>query len=475
MKKILILTAFLFAASCFTLGAQQNLRTGYFLDGYTYGYKLNPAFQGERGFLAIPAAGKASVGVESNLGLSTFLYPSGNKMVTFLHPEVSADEFLGKMNYGNKAMVNADLPVIAFGFRTGKAYHTLDLSVRADVGMNLTKDIFAFMKVGSSDGQTAWNIADLGARIEGRMELAYGYSRTIGEKVSIGARVKMLAGLARADIAMDNLDLRLSGDEWAASAKGKASVSGPVTFDTHKDGLIDFNSFELYDIEELKKYAKKPSMGFAVDLGVSVDLLEYLTLSASILDLGMISWKDVTYASTPQASWSFKGFDNLNLSESDLEGEFDAIVDEFTQLVNLKKDGMSAKATSPVSATAHVGLEARLPFYKRLSVGALATHRFSGAYSWTEGRFSVNWALLRIFALSGSYAISDFGTSYGAAMNIHLPGLTLFAGVDSFKPLLNVTPQFIPIDQLNTNVTLGLNIAFGKYNGQYPKKEKVRE
>lgn len=472
MKKIFILTSCLLAASCFTLRAQQNLRTGYFLDGYTYGYKLNPAFQGERGFFAFPVLGKTSVGLESNLGLSTLLYPSGNKLVTFLHPDVSSDDFLGKMKYGNKAIVNADLPVIAFGFRTGKAYHTLDLSVRADAGLNLTKDIFAFMKVGSADGQTSWNIADLGARVEGRMELAYGYSRTIGDNVSVGARIKMLAGLARADIAMDNLDLKLAGDEWAANAKGTASYSAPVRIGTGEGGTLDLNSLEVYPLEELIGYFRKPSIGFAVDLGVSVDLLEYLTISASVLDLGVISWKDVTYASTPQASWKFNGFDDMNLSDTDLEGEFNAIADEFTQLVNVKKDGISDKASSPISATAHLGIEARMPFYERLSVGALATHRFAGAYSWTEGRFSVNWALLRIFGLSGSYAISEFGSSFGGAVNIHLPGITLFAGVDSFKPLLNVTPQFIPIDQLNTNVTLGLNIAFGKYNGQYPKKEK---
>ncbi len=472
MKKILFFAACLFAASSFTLGAQQNLRTGYFLDGYTYGYKLNPAFQGERGFFAIPALGKASIGLESNLGLSTLLYPSGDKMVTFLHPDVSNEQFLGKMKYGNKAMVNADLPVFAIGFRTGRAYHTLDLSVRADVGMNLTKDLFAFMKVGSSEGQTSWNISDLGARVEGRMELAYGYSRTIGENLSIGARVKMLAGLARADVSMDKLNLKLAGDEWAATAKGNASISGPVMIGMNEDGLIDLDSFELYPIDELIDYVKKPSLGFALDLGASYELFDFLTLSASVLDLGVISWKNVTYASTPQASWNFKGFEDLNLSDSDLEGEFNAIADEFSQMVNIKKDSESEKASSPISATAHFGVEAKLPFYKRFSIGALATHRFAGAYSWTEGRFSVNWALLRIFGLSGSYAISEFGSSFGGAVNIHLPGITLFAGVDSFKPLLNVTPQFIPIDQLNTNVTLGLNIAFGKYNGQYPKKEK---
>jgi hypothetical protein len=74
-----------------------------------------------------------------------------------------------------------------------------------------------------------------------------------------------------------------------------------------------------------------------------------------------------------------------------------------------------------------------------------------------------------VFSLSGSYAISNMGNSLGAVANLHLPGFTLFAGVDSFLPLMNVTPNMIPIDSFNTNVALGLNIAFGKYNGRFSK------
>jgi hypothetical protein len=36
-----------------------------------------------------------------------------------------------------------------------------------------------------------------------------------------------------------------------------------------------------------------------------------------------------------------------------------------------------------------------------------------------------------------------------------------------------VTPQFIPIDEINTNLKVGLTFPFGKYNGRYPKKDKV--
>lgn len=222
MKKAYILSAVILLCSVCSAWAQQNLRTAYFLDGYTYRYKMNPAIQGERGFLSFPALGKVGAGVESNLGLSTFLYPSADgTLKTFLHPNVTNKEFLDKMKYGNLIMANVDLPVLALGFRTGKAYHTLDLSLRADVDANLTKDLFSFIKAGSSDGATTWNLSDFGVRGQAHAELAYGLSYRIGERVSIGARAKVLMGLAKADIAMDNMNLTMSGEEWAVSAKGR--------------------------------------------------------------------------------------------------------------------------------------------------------------------------------------------------------------------------------------------------------------
>ena len=49
MKRRYFLSFVLMLVSVVSLSAQQNLRTAYFLDGYTYAYKMNPAFQGERG------------------------------------------------------------------------------------------------------------------------------------------------------------------------------------------------------------------------------------------------------------------------------------------------------------------------------------------------------------------------------------------------------------------------------------------
>lgn len=488
MKRLIYLfaVAAAFAAVQHSSYAQQNLRSGYFLDGYTYGYKLNPAFQGERGFLAIPVLGKVGMGVESNLGLSTFLYPaSDGQLTTFLSPEVKDADFLAKIKPSNKFMLNADLPVFALGFRTGKMYHTLDVSLRADADANIPGDLLSFMKLGASDGKTSWDISNIGGRLDARAELAYGISRRFGRNLSVGARFKVLMGVARAEIAMDEMNLKMAEDEWAVRARGNGMISGPITVKTYGEAgdaasgqanVIDWSTIEIPEsVEDITAYLKTPSLGFAVDLGASYTFLDLITVSASVLDLGALSWKHSTSLQTPQTSWNFQGFENISMSGKDnaIADQLETMTDELMNSFNLEKTGTTDEWTSPLAWTLHAGIEAKLPFYKRLSVGALATHRFDGAYSWTEGRFSINWALLRCFAISGNYAVSSFGNSFGAAANIHLPGLTLFAGVDSLLPLRNVTPKYyIPIDSMNTNVTFGLNFAFGKYKGQFPKKDK---
>ena len=172
--------------------------------------------------------------------------------------------------------------------------------------------------------------------------------------------------------------------------------------------------------------------------------------------------------------WIYNGF---NLSDSgNFNDQLNSKLDELGKIFDLNNIQAETKSKhlQKLAMTVHVGAEARLPFYERLSAGVLATHRFNGPHSWTEGRFSINWALLRWFSLAANYAISDLGHSYGAAVNLHAKGFSAFLGTDSFRPLTAVSPNMIPLNDLNTNVVFGVNFPFGKYNGRFPKKTKEK-
>ena len=451
--------------------AQHNHRTGYFLDGYTYKYKINPAFGGDRGYFAIPVAGFTSLGVESPLKLSGLLYPTGNdgELVTFLSPTVTVQDLMDGVKPMNPINVNTDISVISFGFNTKKSFHTVDLSVKADARVNVPGSLFSWVKKTSD----VLDMSKLGVNADARLELSYGYSRAILKNARFGVRVKLLAGLAKAQYMMDRLHLTANADKWTVKASGSGYYAAPFPLMTEgADRRI--SGFEMPDDYNviIDNVLSARNLGAAVDLGFCIDLIKYLTISASVTDLGFMTWNNAYMLGSPDKPWTYDGFEGIGDEQMDWEEQFGVLGEELLDLVHPRVMSQGAKKAAMLGMTAHAGVEFRMPFWQRLSVGALGTARIDGPYSWYEGRASVNCALLRWFSVSGSYAYSTFGESYGAALNIHPSGLNLFVGIDSYKPLLNMTRQYVPIDSFNTNVTFGLDIAFGKYKGRYPKRKK---
>ena len=465
MKKLsLIIVTLLFTV---TGALAQNFRTGYFLDGYMYKYQLNPAFQGERGFIALPAVGGTSLGVESNLSFGTFVYPQGDQLVSFMHPSVSSTDFMSQIKTHNPLNLNLDMNLLAFGFRVKNTYHTLDLSLKGGMNTVLPGDMFRLMKVGGEDCNTNYDFSHMSTNLTVYSQLAYGFSIKIKDFMSVGVRAKFLMGLQTIQSNIETFKLSLQPDKWSLNAGGYFMTS-PIATDLITDDLDgDWAT-------ALKGITKSPGYGAAFDLGISVDFLKHFTVSASVLDLGFINWKGINKLSVATGSWEYGGFDDINSSDdTDIESQLQMEFEELVEIFKFEEAKLVDKHLQKLGFTTMLGLEFRMPFYNRLTIGALGTHRFEGAASWTEGRFSFNLAPLRWFSLGANYAISTYGHSYGAAVNLHPKGFNLFLGLDSFKPLLNMTPEFIPIDEMNFNLKFGVTFPFGKYNGRYPKKEKA--
>ena len=452
------------------VSAQQNLRTGYFLDGYIYKYKMNPALAPERGFFSMPVLGNLSVGTETNIGLSTFLYPTQEGgLTTFLSPRVSHEQFQNNIAKNNNMNLNLNMNILAFGFRTGKAYHTVDLSTRVDAGVNIPGSLFTLIKTGSALGDYTWDISNIGLKSVARAELAYGYSRSFGESLRVGARAKLLIGLMNMNIALDKMYIEMSPERWAIQTHGNMMVSAPFSFGVNEDNTVDWFGI---DTENMMSNLMNPSMGFALDLGATYDFLDYFTASLSVTDLGFISWKNTLIASTPESMWSFEGFGNVDIEMEGMQDQFTDLTTDLTNAFAFISQENGVKKSKALAATINAAVEARMPFYERLSFGLLYTQRIDGVYSMSEGRLAMSLAPTNWFSLTTNYAISNYGHSWGGAFNLHLKGFGIFAGLDSFAPIMNVTPQFIPVNELNTNVALGINFTFGKYNGRYPKKTK---
>ena len=446
----------------------QNMRTGYFMDGYAFKYKMNPAMGSSRGFVALPVLGNLNLGVESNLGMSSILYPKqdGSGLTTFLNSEVDATAALEKFESRNFINMNTDLSLIAFGFwgKKGRMFHTVDLSLKADVASSLPYDLFRFAKEGSVNGNI-FDLGDTGVKLGSHLSLAYGISLPIGGHVRIGARAKFLMGIADAEASLKGTKVVTGADSWYVETGGSLMGGFPLGMylPVDEQNYVDWERFPKTLSTDAGAIASTcRNFGGAFDLGVTVDFLEDFTASASVTDLGFISWNNYSSASaaknadgTPKRTYVARSGEENDMSKIG-EKLLDALV------FNVADD--RTKKALMLDPTVYIGLEYRMPFYRRMSVGLLSTTKISGIYTWSEGRLSVNVNPTDWFSVATNYAYSTFGHSAGLALAFHLPGFNFFVGTDSYLPLLNVSPQFIPINRLNTSVTWGINIMFGKYH-----------
>lgn len=467
------LLAALFAPAATAL-AQNTLRSAYFTEGYVYRHQMNPAFASERNYVGMPILGNFNVGLQSNIGLSTFLYktPSGD-LTTFLNESVSSNEFLDKLKDRNRLNLDLNLNIISFGFHKWGGFNTFDLSVKSGTRMNLPRGLFEFAKVGMQNGYTEYNLEDLGIYTNNYAEIALGHSRQITDKLRVGAKVKFLLGIYNADFHANNMRLVLSDDKWMVSGDGEFTSAGIVDIPTkmktknvtNEQGVVTgTEQEEELDFDNIDTGDPIGGFGMAFDFGATYQLREDLELSMALLDLGWISYKNATQASMMMEPWEFDGFHDVPFDSDkaapgmSIEDQIDNLTDDLEDLFQMKAQGKGRKAKA-LGATLNIGALYTLPYYDKLKFGFLESTRINGRYSWSEGRFSANVAPVKCFDASISYAISSFGSSFGWIANFHTRGFNLFLG--SNHQFFKVTPQFIPAGRANMNFSIGINFPFG--------------
>ena len=146
MKRNILLALFIALVSAVALPAQQSLRSAYFMEGYNYRHEFNPAFAAQRSYFALSALGGVNAGIQSNMGVNTFLYPVDGGLTTFMNSSVSSDEFLGKLKKNNKLSVDVSTTLLSLGIWSGKSFWTFDMKTKVGADLNVPYALFDFMK-----------------------------------------------------------------------------------------------------------------------------------------------------------------------------------------------------------------------------------------------------------------------------------------------------------------------------------------
>lgn len=293
------------------------------------------------------------------------------------------------------------------------------------------------------------------------------------DKLNVGAKLKVLLGLGSAYADIKKMDVAFGYDKWQIQAEGELKmaagkglyvptrqesgkeIKNPGEADLIEWGDIDYDKFGL------------SGFGLGIDLGATYDLLPDLQLSAAINDLGFMSWSNAVTGRTGTGTWTFDGFNNIAVDDSQpgyddnkLDEQFDRLWDDLQDVVNIhREDNGSGSYTKALRATLHLGAEYKMPFYRNLTGGFLFSSHFAGCSSWTEGRFFANVKPVKWFDATINYGASTYGSSFGWMLNFHPKGFNFFIGSD--HQFFSITPQVLPVGKATANINIGFNVTFG--------------
>ena len=260
----------------------QNLNSAYFMEGYAYGHEINPARDyTHKSYFSVPLLpGNMNAATRGNMSLTNFFYknPNGNGLVTYLHPDISVEEALKGFHKNNKLLSDYRYDLLSVGFHSMKGFNTISLAVRANVGATIPYDLFSLTK--NLQNQD-YDISAMGATASSWVELGLGHSHQITSALRIGGKMKILLASAHAEI-----EAGVKGFTWGEPETKEYNNPQKGTYQQ-----IDFDNIDV-DGPGLNGGGVALDMGVEWDLDKN-DLVNGVKLSAALLDLGFIRWKNV--------------------------------------------------------------------------------------------------------------------------------------------------------------------------------------
>lgn len=444
----------LLIAATFTCKMQaQAPHSSYFMENMPTRHLLNPAFTPDFNYVSLPVLGNMQVRLNSNVGLGAFLYPNGDELVTGLNQIVSADEFLDNLHKKNTIEADIRVNLVSFGFSAWGGYNTFDLSARSITGVYLPYELFEFAKVGQINGNTTqYNIKNLGVQTSNYAEFAFGHSRKITDRLTAGAKVKFLAGILHSKAKIENLDVYMSGEKWEIKESGELFTTNGLDIQYKENGEIDDFDTGTFGMD---------GAGLGFDLGATYRLLDNLTVSAALTDIGFISWKGSKATAKPDA-FVFDGFHHLGAEddpvtgESALDKEADQIEEDLRSLIRFQNDN-SARQTRSLTTTLNLGGEYSI-LNDKISFGLLSSTRFGMPRVWTELMASANFNPVSWFSATVNGSVSNIAQSMGVLLNFTPKGFNFFIGSDYIP--FKYGKQGIPVNQAKLNYVMGINFTF---------------
>ncbi len=375
-------------------------------------------------------------------------------MITPWHRLGDKGAFLSLLKDRNFMDTDVSSSLLSFGFRTQtETYFTFDVSENVSVQASYPADLVKLSFFGPDSGMS-FDFNGLGIHMSAYSQVSMGISQKFGDRLTVGWRGKLLFG--QADLRTRKFDFTFSSNEevWPVHSDIRLDASAPfldVVYD--EKGMIDFDSTRARDISphDIPRYFfNSGNFGLAMDLGADFRMTDWLELSASVVDFGMIKWKDGVLDLHSQADYEFRGIP-VNGSDDDIMQSFlDTLDVTFNTISTTEQD---YRTWLPMK------LYAGAAFYvhPKISFAILSRTAFQNGDIRQQFTVSANLYPIRLVSTTLSYSLIN-----GTYRNLGL-GLALKAGPLNIYVISDTGPSiyFWPVDSRYMNLKVGLNLMFG--------------
>lgn len=355
----------------------------------------------------------------------------------------------------------ANIELLAFGFRVKKSMFTFALNERVKSRIDVPEGIIRLTSQGNGGANLGSNLDfGFGLQIQHTREIALGYSRSLlDDRLTVGGRLKYVIGLNTINTTRNELLFNTNPNtfQYDVTADIEINASTPLLADS------------LSEQELAEALLGSPqNSGFGIDLGISYKLTEKLELSASAVDLGMITWrKNVTNirSQNPGATFSYRGVDIFDIVGDSVDpgAGFQALGDTLIDVFAL--DTTNESFTTGLQGEVYIG--ANYHITDRHNAGILLYGSFFNGRLLPGATVSWNSKLGRVLALSGSYTVGrgNFANiGFGSSLNLGPEQLYLVS--DNLIEALTGNVKTL-------NIRFGWNHTFGRKKYEEEKRKKV--
>jgi hypothetical protein len=472
MKKTLVILIFLGA---FTgLIAQQNT-TLFFMHKVPQANFVNPALQHECifniGGLILPIAGQILPPIHQTIGTTGFSYKnllyydkSIDSLIHPLHPDFDVERFLKRLRKVNYIYDETHINLLNIGMKfQDKFYFSFSAQEKIDFKFSIPKDliILGYELNGKSFlGETA-DLTGLGFSSTYYREFALGASMVLNEKLTLGAKAKILFGQINAWTKSNTITWNTEENDfyYTFDVDYEMTISQPfygirdMYYDYENDSMVlELDTLEP-DVKDIVFSFKNP--GMALDLGAIYKLNNKITLHASLIDLGFIRWKDNVNTLKVDGKLYFDGLNVTHYLQDDdslNEEMFDDWKDSVIQI--FEPEYQPTKYTSFLTPQLYLGGTYLLTDKYNVGFlyrGALLQNRYLSSIT-----FSGTGNIKKWFSATLTYSIIN-----NAYMNIGA-GVVMKAGPAQFYIVSdNVMGPIWPQSTRDLNFRMGVNLLFG--------------